>query len=48
MVFSESPVTICSCYIYVENEMFMGGDTNENFVSANSKCTDVSNKIFEM
>lgn len=27
----------------VEIEMFKGGDTNENFVLANSKCTDVSN-----
>jgi len=29
----------------VEIEMFMGGDTNKNFVLANSKYTDVSNNL---
>jgi len=29
----------------VEIEMFKGGDTNENFISANSKYTDARNNL---
>ena len=29
----------------VEIEMFKGGNTNENFVSANNKYADVSNNL---
>jgi hypothetical protein len=29
----------------VETEMFKGGDTNENFVLANGKYTEVSNNL---